>query len=357
MPDLSIKPHFGLSEGHLSNDQLSAAQAVIMDTMSNNIPNKQTRQSVRFHEVDDDLAGQRIDNFLLTYLKGVPKSLVYRIVRKGEVRVNKGRVKPEYKLQAGDVVRIPPVNLDAQKAPPKPSHQLAEQLSQAVVFENDGLLVVNKPSGLAVHGGSGVSLGLIETLRQIRPNERFLELVHRLDRDTSGCVMVAKSRRYLRFLQDELRARRVDKSYLALVHGQWSKRRKSVDIPLLRAELPNGERVVRAVAEGTDGAKASLTHYRIQKVFDDCSLVAAKPVTGRTHQIRVHCLHAGHVILGDPKYAARELLQAFKPFKLNRLFLHAHQLKLRLPDGEKLAIEAPLASELQVVLDNLRKRQ
>lgn len=339
----------------LSNDELSAAQAVIMRTMSKTNPNKQTRQSVRFHEVDEDLAGQRIDNFLLTYLKGIPKSLVYRIVRKGEVRVNKGRIKPEYKLKAGDIVRIPPVNLDAQKAPPKPSHQLSEQLSKAVVYEDEGLLIVNKPSGLAVHGGSGVSLGLIETLRQIRPDERFLELVHRLDRDTSGCVMVAKSRRYLRFLQDELRARHVDKSYLALVDGCWSKRRKSVDIPLLRAELPNGERVVRAVAEGTDGAKASLTHYRIQEEFSTCTLVMAKPVTGRTHQIRVHSLHAGHVILGDPKYASRELLQAFKPFKLNRLFLHAYQLRLRLPSGDKIMVEAPLADELQVVLNKLRQ--
>jgi len=327
----------------------------MMRTMSKTPPNKQARQSVRFHEVDNDLAGQRVDNFLLTYLKGVPKSLVYRIVRKGEVRVNKGRIKPEYKLKAGDVVRIPPVNLDAQKAPPKPSHQLAEQLSKAVVYEDDGLLIVNKPSGLAVHGGSGVSLGLIETLRQIRPDERFLELVHRLDRDTSGCVMVAKSRRYLRFLQDELRARRVDKTYLALVDGQWSKRRKSVDIPLLRAELPNGERVVRAVAEGTEGAKASLTHYRIQEVFDQCTLVTAKPVTGRTHQIRVHCLHAGHVILGDPKYASRELLQGFKSVQLKRLFLHAFQLSLRIPSGETLTVEAPLASELQLVLKNLRQ--
>jgi len=324
--------------------------------MSKTPANKQTRQSVRFHEVDNDLAGQRIDNFLLTYLKGVPKSLVYRIVRKGEVRVNKGRIKPEYKLKAGDLVRIPPVNLDAQKAPPKPSHQLAEQLSKAVVYEDDGLLIVNKPSGLAVHGGSGVSLGLIETLRQIRPNERFLELVHRLDRDTSGCVMVAKSRRYLRFLQDELRARRVNKTYLALVDGQWSKRRKSVDIPLLRAELPNGERVVRAVAEGTEGAKASLTHYRIEEVFTQCTLVTAKPVTGRTHQIRVHSLHAGHVILGDPKYASRQLLQEFKSVQLNRLFLHAFQLSLRLPDGETLTVEAPLAKELQGVLENLRQQ-
>jgi len=316
----------------------------------------QTRQSVRFHEVDDDLAGQRIDNFLMTYLKGIPKSLVYRIVRKGEVRVNKGRIKPDYKLKPGDLIRIPPVNLDAKKTPPKPSHQLSQQLSQAIIFENDGLLIVNKPSGLAVHGGSGVSLGLIESLRQLRPDERFLELVHRLDRDTSGCVMVAKSRRYLRFLQDELRARRVDKSYQALVDGQWPKRRKAVDIPLLRAELPNGERVVRAVAEGTEGAKPSLTRFRIQECFADCTLVIAKPVTGRTHQIRVHSLHAGHVILGDPKYAPRELNQAFKAHQLNRLFLHAYQLSLRLPEGDQLTVEAPLASELQQVLVRLRQR-
>ena len=319
-------------------------------------PTPQLRQSVRFHEVDADLAGQRIDNFLMTQLKGIPKSLVYRIVRKGEVRVNKGRIKPDYKLKAGDRIRIPPVNLAVREAPPKPSYQLSEQLATAVVFENEGLLVVNKPSGLAVHGGSGVNLGLIETMRQIRPDARFLELVHRLDRDTSGCVMIAKSRRYLRYLQDELRARRVDKSYQALVHGHWPKRRKSVDIPLLRAELPNGERIVRAVAEGSADAKASLTQYRIQESFADCTLVVAKPVTGRTHQIRVHSLHAGHVILGDAKYAPRELLQAFKVFELNRLFLHACQLQLQLPDGERLKVEAPLADELVRVLDNLRQR-
>ena len=318
---------------------------------------RQAHQSVRFYEVDDDLAGQRIDNFLMTFLKGIPKSLVYRIVRKGEVRINKGRIKPDYKLKAGDIIRIPPVNLDVPKSPPQPSHQLAEQLSQAVVFEDDGMLIVNKPSGLAVHGGSGVSLGLIESLRQIRPDNAFLELVHRLDRDTSGCIMIAKNRRYLRFLQDALRARRIDKSYQALVHGKWSKRRKQVDIPLLRTELPNGERIVRAVAEGAEGAKPSVTHYGIQETFDDCTLVVAKPVTGRTHQIRVHSAHAGHVILGDPKYSPRELNQYFKGFQLNRLFLHAFELKLQLPNGDRLTVEAPLAKELEQVLVNLRQRK
>lgn len=326
-----------------------------MSFMPKNSPPQQ-HHSVRFYEVDDDIAGQRIDNFLMTHLKGIPKSMVYRIVRKGEVRVNKGRIKPEYKLQTGDLVRIPPVNLAVKKAPAKPSHQLAKQLAAATVFENEGLLIVNKPSGLAVHGGSGVNLGLIESLRQIRPDAKFLELVHRLDRDTSGCVMVAKSRRYLRYLQDELRAHRVEKSYQALVNGLWPKRRRKVDVPLLRTEMPNGERMVRAVAEGSTEAKASLTQYQILERFSDCTLVIAKPVTGRTHQIRVHSLHAGHVILGDSKYAPRELNQAFKAVSLNRLFLHAYRLQLRLPDGDPLDVEAPLAQELEQVLANLRAR-
>ncbi|MBX2808032.1 MAG: RluA family pseudouridine synthase [Cellvibrionaceae bacterium] len=307
---------------------------------------------VQFVHVDADMAGQRVDNFLLARLKGAPKSLVYRLLRKGQVRVNKGRVKPEYKLSCGDVVRIPPVRLGAKKATAAVSARLTALLAQAVLYEDQDLLVINKPSGLAVHGGSGVRLGLIEALRQLRETDR-LELVHRLDRDTSGCIMVAKNRRSLRYLQDALRQGRIDKTYHALVVGRWPKRRLHMDIPLLKNQLASGERIVKAVAEGVDGAKNALTKYRVLQWYEECTLVEAMPVSGRTHQIRVHSQYAGHPILGDPKYGDREANARGRAQGLKRLFLHACQLRLTLENQQSLIVSAPLCSDLEQYLRRL----
>ena len=285
-------------------------------------------------------------------LKGVPKSLIYRILRKGEVRVNKGRVKPDYKLQPGDVVRVPPVRVAQKVDLMRPSDSLATFLKDNTLYEDDYLFIVNKPSGLAVHGGSGVSLGLIESLRQIR-DERFLELVHRLDRGTSGCVMVAKSRRGLLYMQQQLRDGDIDKVYRALVVGRWPNRRRQVKVSLLKSQLSSGERIVRAVEQETSGAKASLTEYRVLNRYAESTLVEAKPVTGRTHQIRVHSQYTGHPILGDDKYSNREQLAHAREIGLKRLFLHAFSLNFKTLDRKTVFVEAPLGDDLQNVLDNL----
>jgi 23S rRNA pseudouridine955/2504/2580 synthase len=309
------------------------------------------RPGVTFFEVTEAQDSQRIDNFLHRHLNGVPKSKVYRILRKGEVRVNKKRVKPEYKLSIGDLVRIPPVRVDEKKPPAKVSRSLNQLLDESVLYEDDALLVINKPSGLAVHGGSGITLGLIEALRVIRPEQRFLELVHRLDRETSGCVMIAKKRSMLKYLHEQLRRKGgVDKRYLALVVGRWPNRKKRVDAPLEKNHLQSGERMVRVSPEG----KPSLTEFEVLERYSKATLVEARPITGRTHQIRVHALHAGHALLGDEKYARDEDNQAFRPLGLRRLFLHAASLRLKLPEQDRiLTIEAPLDDELQNVLFKL----
>lgn len=311
--------------------------------------------SVQFVTIDSGNTGQRIDNFLVTFLKGVPKSRVYRILRKGEVRVNKGRVKPEYKLKDGDIVRVPPVRVSQREAPPQPSNQLSSLLENAILFENDDLMVVNKPSGLAVHGGSGIRLGLIESFRQIRPDHRFLELVHRLDRDTSGCIMIAKKRSSLRYIQRELREGRIQKIYRALVDGRWPNRRKAINTPLIKNQLSSGERMVRTATVDTEGAKASLTEYRIIERYQGCTLVEAKPITGRTHQIRVHCQSVGCSIIGDDKYCDEEVSKHYRPLGLKRLFLHAYQLKFTLPDKTAITVEAPLGDDLTAVFKHLSK--
>ncbi|MGC8119295.1 23S rRNA pseudouridine(955/2504/2580) synthase RluC [Marinobacter sp. VGCF2001] len=308
---------------------------------------------VQWVTIDEDMAGQRIDNFLMARLRGVPKSIVYRIVRKGEVRVNKGRVKPDIRLKAGDLVRIPPLVQQAKAEQAEPGSRVQAVMEEAVVFENDEMLVVNKPSGIAVHGGSGLSFGLIEVLRSARPQARFLELVHRLDRDTSGLVMVAKKRSALRFLQDEMRQKRIRKHYHALVAGTWPKDVDRVAQPLLRYEMPNGERRVRVSDEG----KSSLTLFRCLQVFQGYSLVEASPVTGRTHQIRVHSTWAGHPIAGDDKYMDDASLKAFRAIGGQRLMLHARALEFPLPgSGELHRLEAPYDEPFSRVLEELAKR-
>lgn len=314
-----------------------------------------TLSQVQFFEVDEELAGQRLDNFLLARVKGVPKSKIYNIIRKGEVRVNKGRIKPDYKLVAGDQVRVPPIRLDAvvKDVPAKPSNQLVKQLENSILYEDDGLLVVNKPAGLAVHGGSGVSLGLIETLRQMRPEARYLELVHRLDRDTSGCIMIAKKRSYLRHLQAALREKasgQIVKIYQALVLGAWSKKDSRVDAPLLKVEVADDERVVKVHKDG----KPSLTEFKILKCFKGFTLVEAKPITGRTHQIRVHAQYRGHPLAGDEKYGRDDVNEQLKVVGIKRLFLHASKLGFVLPNQSEMTfVEAPLATDLQQALSNL----
>ncbi|MBA1235136.1 23S rRNA pseudouridine(955/2504/2580) synthase RluC [Stutzerimonas nitrititolerans] len=295
--------------------------------------------SVQMLEVSPEFAGQRIDNFLRNQLKGVPKTLIYRILRKGEVRVNKGRIKPEYKLQAGDLVRVPPLRLAERDEPAPLAQGLLERLEAAIVYEDKALIVLNKPAGIAVHGGSGLSYGVIEALRQLRPDAKELELVHRLDRDTSGLLMVAKRRSMLRHLHQELRGDGVDKRYMALVRGRWETGKKQVNAPLLKNTLRSGERMV----EVTDEGKEALTLFRVLRRFGDfATLVEARPVTGRTHQIRVHARHAGHAIAGDSKYGDEDFSREIRELGGKRLFLHAYGLKVPLPDGGELNLEAPV---------------
>lgn len=304
---------------------------------------------VRFLDIDAEQAGQRIDNFLLARLKGVPKSRIYRLLRKGEVRVNKGRIKPEYRLRDGDVVRLPPVRTSTAPPPPEPGAGLRARLEAGVLLENDKLLVVDKPSGLAVHGGSGVSLGLIEALRAAR-GEPGLELVHRLDRDTSGCVLVARKRSALRDLQTQMREQRIGKRYLALVAGAWPRGRESVDAPLDIRARAGGEKFVRAA----EGGKRAVTHFRVLRRLRNATLLEVELETGRTHQIRVHCRLAGHPVLGDDKYGDEAANRRAREAGLKRLFLHARTLRFAMPgSGEPVTVEAPLPDELETCFERL----
>lgn len=310
---------------------------------------------VQFVTIDGDEAGQRIDNFLLARLKGVPKSMIYRIIRKGEVRVNKGRIKPEYKLNAGDSIRIPPVRVsEKEEIAVSPKLDKVSALASCILYEDDHLMLINKPSGTAVHGGSGLSFGVIEGLRALRPEARFLELVHRLDRDTSGVLLIAKKRSALRALHEQLRLKQMQKDYLALVRGQWQSHTKVVQAPLLKNILQSGERVVKVSNEG----KPSETRFKIEERFEFATLVKASPVTGRTHQIRVHTLHAGHPIAFDDRYGDRDFDSQLVGTKLNRLFLHASSLTFTHPStGEQMRIEAPMDHQLRHCLQVLRSQK
>ncbi len=310
---------------------------------------------VQMVTIDEDHLEQRIDNFLLTKLKGVPKSMVYRIVRKGEVRVNKKRIKPEYKLQMGDIVRIPPVRVAEKDERKAPSAKLTKvsQLEERIIHEDKHLIVLNKPAGIAVHGGSGVDFGVIEGLRALRPQQKFLELVHRLDKDTSGVLLIAKKRSALKHLHDQLRYKKMQKDYQALVRGEWQPNVKVVKAPLLKLTLKSGERIVRVNAEG----KPSETRYKILQRFERATLVQASPVTGRTHQIRVHCQHAGHPIACDEKYSEINFDNSMRELGLNRLFLHAAQLRFIHPENDEvMTVKAPLDPILRQTLDKLVKR-
>jgi 23S rRNA pseudouridine955/2504/2580 synthase len=305
---------------------------------------------VQFLSVDVDDSGQRLDNFLIRVLKGVPRSRLYRALRKGEIRVNKGRVRADYRLVAGDRVRIPPL----RQSEPRGKHALpgywVQQLQRRVVYEDGDLLVINKPSGLAVHGGSGLSFGLIEGLRQLRPDDRYLELVHRLDRDTSGLILIARRPAILRELHRQLREDEVDKRYLALVAGRWPRGRRVVDAPLEKNVLKSGERMVRVSASG----KRAVTEFSVLERFDRATLLEARPVTGRTHQIRVHAASLGTPVAGDQKYGAEEANRGLSAQGLKRLFLHATTLTFQPEHRDTpIQVEAPLPLELERVLKNL----
>jgi|SRR5690554_4438965 len=300
-------------------------------------PPQSPNSKVQHIEIAAGFAGQRIDNFLLNHLKGAPKTLIYRIVRKGEVRINKGRVKPDYRLRAGDILRLPPVHLPAPRAPASIARGLLQRLEQTIVHEDSSLLVINKPAGIAVHGGSGLDFGIIEAFRQLRPQCSELELVHRLDRDTSGLLLLAKKRSKLRQLHQALRNNQIDKGYLALVCGRWPTSRKQVSAPLLRSNLRSGERMVEVNPAG----KESLTEFRVLKrMANVATLVHASPITGRTHQIRVHALYAGHPIAGDNKYGDDDFSRMIRELGGKRLFLHAHYLKIPNSDGVPLELHA-----------------
>jgi 23S rRNA pseudouridine955/2504/2580 synthase len=284
-------------------------------------------------------------------MKGVPKTRLYRAMRKGEIRVNKGRAKADYRVEAGDQVRIPPIRMSDSTPLTKVPGRWQNLVTKHCIYQDTGLMVINKPSGLAVHGGSGMSAGLIECLRLLLPDNRYIELVHRIDRDTSGCLLIALKSSVLKDLHRQLRENTVDKTYLALVEGQWPRNRSYVDAPLKKNDLKSGERVVRVDKNG----KQARTNFRVIERFADCTLIEAKPVTGRTHQIRVHALHAGHPLLGDEKYCGRERLKADRSLGLQRLFLHAQSLRFTDLEGGVQEVRAELDSELEQHLDRLRK--
>ncbi len=321
---------------------------------SNHSNQNTTFNKVSFVDIDENSVQQRIDNFLLKSLKGVPKSRIYRILRKGEVRVNKKRVKAEYKLKLGDQVRIPPIRLEEKSAAPNIQNlDKVQQLETQIIFESSHIIVLNKPSGIAVHGGSGLSFGVIEALRALRPKEKFLELVHRLDRDTSGCLLIAKRKSVLNFLHEQLRSKQMRKEYLAIVTGDWDNAFNHCNAPLNKNQLKSGERHVIVSNEG----KPSETRFKCLKRFGDYSLVRAMPVTGRTHQIRVHALYAGCPLLGDNKYNEElEAQNKANELKLKTFLLHANKLSFYLPnDEQKQTFEAPIPHLMNHVIERLRQ--
>ncbi|WP_415720847.1 23S rRNA pseudouridine(955/2504/2580) synthase RluC [Photobacterium ganghwense] len=312
---------------------------------------KDDKPKVQFIEISDDFAGQRIDNFLRARLKNVPKSMIYRILRKGEVRVNKKRIKPEYKLQDGDLVRVPPVVVPEreEQAPVSTKLDKVAELESCIIYEDDHMLILNKPSGTAVHGGSGLKFGAIEALRALRPDARFLELVHRIDRDTSGILLVAKKRSALRKLQEQFRQKTVQKYYYALVMGEWKASCKKVTAPLLKNEVNS---IVRVNPNG----KPSDTRFKIIERLEQATLIQASPVTGRTHQIRVHCQYAGHPIAWDDRYGDPRFDAYTKKAGLNRLFLHAENIQFTHPQtDEKMDISAPMEPMLVKAIEQLRR--
>jgi 23S rRNA pseudouridine955/2504/2580 synthase len=296
---------------------------------------------VRKVSVDAERAGQRIDNFLRSELPGVPKGRLYRLLRRGEVRVNGGRIRAEYKLKEGDVVRVPPVRVQDASVPPP--DKLAADMLERVLYEDRRLLVIDKPSGTAVHGGSGIRYGAIELLRHARPDLKDLSLVHRIDRETSGCLVMAKRRSALRALHERFRAGQVEKNYLALVLGDWQYGEQVIDVPLLVGNRQGGERHVIV----SDSGKPAETRVVLSRTYGIYSLVQCVPLTGRTHQIRVHLQHAGHPIMGDDRYGDAAANRGASKHGLRRLFLHAQSIAFADDSGNEQHFTAPLADDLE----------
>jgi 23S rRNA pseudouridine955/2504/2580 synthase len=313
------------------------------------------RPQVLHLTVDESSAGQRLDNYLMRCLKGVPKTHVYRVIRSGEVRVNKGRAAADTRVQAGDDVRVPPVRVAE-----RPAAAAVPAREFSVLFEDDWLLAIDKPAGVAVHGGSGVSFGVIEQLRRARPEARFLELVHRLDRETSGVLLLARKRSALTALQDQFRARDTGKTYAALVRGAWPESLKVIDVPLHKYLKPDGERRVRASSADDAQAKRSITLVKVVQRFAGYTLLDVGIKTGRTHQIRVHLAHSGHPIVGDDKYGDFEFNKslargmALPGQRYDGMFLHARRLAFDHPaSGQRLELEAPLPAACRALLGAL----
>lgn len=305
-------------------------------------------EKVQFLEINQDNDGQRVDNFLLSKLKGVPKSRIYKIVRSGEVRVNKGRVKPSTRLKASDIIRIPPVRL-AEKQNTQIPDKLVQLLDENILFENNDLIIVNKPAGLAVHAGSSISYGVIDILRADRFKGQFIELAHRLDRQTSGCLVLAKSRDALTRINTLMTSdHAVSKQYLALTLGHWPEQENIIDAPLSKNEIKGGERMVTVNPDG----KKAISIFTVTESFKDCSLVEVKLLTGRTHQIRVHASSEQHAIAGDTKYGDKTFNKLMKNLGLKRMFLHARALEFEL--NGPISVTAPLDENLQHVIENLR---
>ncbi len=300
-----------------------------------------TVTAVRKVSIDSDAAGQRIDNFLRRELPGVPKGRLYRLLRRGEVRVNSGRVRAEYKLAEGDEVRIPPARINPAGAPPPA--KLSAAIVDHVLYEDKRILVIDKPTGLAVHGGSGISHGVIELLRHARPELRDLSLVHRLDRETSGCLVLAKRRSALRALHEKFRQGIVEKNYLALAVGDWQIGEQLIDAPLLVKHRKGGERHVIV----DDAGKPAQTRIRLSRRYKDYSLLQCSPLTGRTHQIRVHAQAAGFPLAGDERYGDPAANRKAKKHGLPRLFLHAQSIAFPDEKGNELHFTAPLAEDLE----------
>ena len=347
--------HWNLSMQVCQNTQLwsTGIEPILhlVITMKPSKTNEKPPNSVKMVEISNDQAGQRLDNYLLTRLKGVPKSHIYRLLRSGQVRVNKGRKKPNYRLQAGDNIRIPPVAVATREEKSVPDAVL-ELLNNARLFENSDILVLNKPAGIAVHGGSELDFGIIEAVRKMYPGQ-YMELAHRLDRETSGCLVLAKNRDTLIRLHQSLKNRgnnssgsRVQKTYLALLAGLWQNGAKTVDLPLRKLRR-GGEHRVEVSAEG---AKA-ISHFKLVQHYLYASLMQIDIETGRTHQIRVHAAASGHPVAGDNKYGDAAFNRKMKKQGLKRLFLHASHIVL--PLGEGLSVHAPLPKDLSQVLDNI----
>jgi 23S rRNA pseudouridine955/2504/2580 synthase len=312
--------------------------------------NNHQQNSVYYVDIDQDRAGQRIDNFLIGLLKGVPKQRIYRILRRGEVRVNSKRITPFYRLTAGDTIRIPPVRIARTTVPLLPEHFDQAQLDTRIIYEDNSMLVINKPAGMPVHGGTGQQCGLIEAVRLLRPESRFLELVHRLDLETSGCLLIAKKRSALRVLHEHFRENRVYKSYQALLAGKLQKHRQFVDAPIRKERNSDGSRKVFVAADG----KQAMTEIRCIRHWNDYTHVECRPRSGRTHQIRVHAQFIGHPIIGDQRYGIVSANKIASSHGLKRLFLHASSLRFPHPETkEMIVLESSLEEDLVGFLSTL----